>query len=231
MSTVHTAITEESATDMQAKPATDHRQKKSALEQAGGVKGMVYSALPALTFVLANSARGLKFAIIASVALALALTVERLVRKEPLAPAFGGLFGVAIAAGIAWWTGSARDYFVIGIWASLAGAIVFIASVFVRRPLAGLIWNSATGKGDAWRADKYSRLYYDIATLVLAAIFAARFAVQQYLYQADEVGSLGVAKILMGYPLLAVGLLVVAWAVRASNKHLKAIGLLPAERG
>ncbi|WP_344566166.1 DUF3159 domain-containing protein [Streptomyces axinellae] len=230
MITVNTTITEESATDMQANRTTGHRQKKSALEQAGGTKGMVYSAMPALTFVVANNARGLKFAIIASVALALGITVERLARKESLAPAFGGLFGVAIAAGVAWWTGSAKDYFVIGIWASLAGAIAFTASVFARWPLAGLIWNSATGKGHVWRADKYSRLYYDIATLVLAAIFAARFAVQQYLYQADEVGSLGVAKILMGYPLLGIGLLVVAWAARASDKRLKTAGLLPAGR-
>ena len=227
---VNLTITEESATDMQANPTTGQRQKKSALEQAGGTKGMVYSALPALAFVVANSARGLKFAIVASVALALGITVERLVRKESLAPAFGGMFGVAIAAGVAWWTGSAKDYFVIGIWASLAGAVAFLASVVARWPLAGLIWNSATGKGNVWREDKVSRRYYSVATLVLAAVFGARFAVQQYLYQADEVGSLGVAKIAMGYPLLGVGLLVVAWAARASNKRLKAVGLLSADR-
>ncbi|NEE46839.1 DUF3159 domain-containing protein, partial [Streptomyces sp. SID8455] len=57
------------------------------------------------------------------------------------------------------------------------------------------------------------------ATIVLAVIFAARFVVQQYLYQADEVGSLGTAKILMGYPLLAVGVLVVAWAARAASRR------------
>lgn len=224
--TVQTTTSQEAATGMQAAG----QKKKSALEQAGGTKGVVYSALPALVFVVAHSAGGLKVGILAALLVACGIAVHRLMRRESLQPALGGVFGVAIAAGISWYTGSAKDFFLIGIWASLVGAVAFVLSVVLRRPLAGLIWNSMTGKGTVWRADKRSRIYYDIATLVLAAIFGARFAVQQYLYQADEVGSLGFAKIAMGYPLLAVGLLTVAWAARASDKRLKAVGLLPAKR-
>ena len=225
--TMQTPSPQEAAIDMQA---ADQRTKKSALEQAGGTKGVIYSALPALVFVVANNARGLKVGIVAALLVALGIAVQRLMRKESIQPALGGMFGVAIAAGISWYTGSAKDFFLIGIWLSLVGAVAFVLSVVLRWPLAGLIWNSTTGKGTVWRADKRSRFYYDIATLVLAAIFGARFAVQQYLYQADEVGSLGFAKIAMGYPLLAVGFLAVAWAARASDKRLKTVGLLPAKR-
>ncbi|MFG2023211.1 DUF3159 domain-containing protein [Streptomyces sp. NPDC048825] len=220
----------ETATDMQAKRTTDDRKQASALDRAGGTKGLVYSALPVVAFVVANNVRGLKVAIIASVALAVGIAAERLTRKESIQPALGGLFGVAIAAGISWYTGSAKDYFLIGIWGSLAGAVLFLASVLARWPLAGVLWNSATGKGSIWRADRHSRLYYDVATLVLAFIFGARFVVQRYLYEADEVGSLGFAKLAMGYPLLALGLLVVAWAARCSDKRLKAVGLRHAGR-
>ncbi|GAA1932458.1 DUF3159 domain-containing protein [Streptomyces durmitorensis] len=210
---------------------TASQQRSSVLDQAGGTQGVIYSALPALAFVVANSVGGMRVAIVAALAVAMAIGVGRLVRKESVQPAVGGVFGVVIAAGIVWFTGSAKDYFLIGIWASLAGAVLFLASVLVRWPLAGVIWNAATGKGNVWRADKRSRLYYDIATLVLAAVFGARFAVQQYFYATDQVGSLGVAKIAMGFPLLALALLVVAWAARSSNKRLKALGLLPAKRG
>ncbi|RFU88481.1 DUF3159 domain-containing protein [Streptomyces triticagri] len=224
---MQTTSPQKAAIDMQA---ADQRRKKSALEQAGGTRGVVYSALPALVFVVANNARGLEVGILAALLVAVGIAVERLARSESIQPALGGVLGVAIAAGISWYTGSAKDFFLIGIWASLAGAVAFTVSVLLRWPLAGLIWNATTGKGTVWRADKRSRIYYDIATLVLAAIFGARFAVQQYLYQADEVDSLGFAKIAMGYPLLAVGLLAVAWAARASDKRLKAVGLLPAKR-
>lgn len=209
---------------------TAPRQQPSVLDQAGGTKGIVYSALPVVAFVVANSAGGLRVAVIAALAVAIGIGVERLVRKESMQPAIGGVFGVAVAAGIVWLTGSAKDYFLIGIWASLAGAVLFVLSVLVRWPLAGVIWNVATGKGNLWRADKRSRLYYDVATLTLAAVFGARFAVQQYFYVTDQVGSLGFAKVAMGFPLLALALLVVAWAARRSNKRLAAIGLLPAKR-
>ncbi|MBZ6079477.1 DUF3159 domain-containing protein [Streptomyces olivaceus] len=211
-------------------PAGTGSRKSSVLEQAGGTKGLAYTALPALVFVVANNFRGLRFAVIASIALAVGIAAERIAKKESLQPALGGLFGVAVAAGISWYTGSAKDYFLIGIWASLGGAVLFLASVLVRRPLAGVLWNSATGKGNAWRDDRRSRRAYDIATLTLAAIFAARFAVQQYFYETDAVESLGATKIIMGYPLLAVGLLAVAWAARTSDKRLKTPAPRPANQ-
>lgn len=191
---------------------------------------MVYSALPALAFVMANAMGGLAVGIMVALGVAVIIGIERLMRKESVSPALGGVLGVAIAAGVAWWTGSAKDYFLLGIWLSLAGAVLFLGSVAVRWPLAGVIWNSMTGKGQVWRKEPRSRFYFDIATVTLALIFAARFVVQQYLYTQDEVGSLGVAKIVMGYPLLAVGLLVTAWAVRASDRRLCALGLIEAKR-
>ncbi|WP_326702983.1 DUF3159 domain-containing protein [Streptomyces cyaneofuscatus] len=204
--------------------------RPSALEQAGGTRGMIYSALPALAFVVANAMGGLAVGIMVALGVAVIIGIERLMRKESVSPALGGVFGVAIAAGVAWWTGSAKDYFLLGIWLSLAGAVLFLGSVAVRWPLAGVIWNSMTGKGQVWRKEPRSRFYFDIATVTLALIFAARFVVQQYLYTQDEVGTLGVAKIVMGYPLLAVGLLVTAWAVRASDRRLRALGLIEAKR-
>ncbi|MFE2375836.1 DUF3159 domain-containing protein [Streptomyces sp. NPDC059398] len=199
-------------------------QRPSALDQMGGVRGVVYSTLPVLAFVVANNLGGLKVSIVAALSVAVAIGVERLVRKESVLPAIGGMFGVVIAVGIVWLTGSAKDYFLIGIWASLAGAVLCVLSVLVRWPLAGVVWNVTARKGSAWRTDRHSRISYDIATLVLAVVFGVRFAVQQYFYETDQVGSLGFAKIAMGFPLLALAFLVVAWAVRRSNKRLAAIG-------
>ena len=218
----------ETESDKQQTEQATPRQRPTVLEQAGGTEGIVYSALPALAFVVAHNFTGITGSIAAALGFAVAIGVWRLARKESVQPAIGGVFGVAFAAGLVWFTGSAKDYFLIGIWASLAGAVLLLASVLVRWPLAGVLWNAATGKGQIWRADRRSRLYYDIATLTLTAVFGARFAVQQYFYATDQVNELGAAKILMGFPLLAAALLVVAWAARCSNKRLKEVGLLPA---
>ncbi|WP_112282479.1 DUF3159 domain-containing protein [Prauserella muralis] len=187
----------------------------------GGLSGLFYSAVPVIVFVLANSLFGLTVAIWSAVGSAVAITVLRLVRREPIQPAISGFFGVAIAAFIAYRTGSAKGFFLFGIWASLVYCGVLVLSVLVRRPLAGVVWSYLNGTGSAWRKDKQSRFGYDVATLALAAMFAARFVVQRWLYQEDYTGWLAFAKIAMGYPLYALVLLVVVWAVRRSDKRLK----------
>jgi hypothetical protein len=58
---------------------------------------------------------------------------------------------------------------------------------------------------------------YDVATLALVAVFAARFVVQNWLYGQDATGWLAFARIAMGYPLTAVALVVVVWAVRRAS--------------
>lgn len=197
-----------------------HPPRPSVLDQWGGTAGMIYMTLPVVAFVIANSLLGVGGAVVTAVGIALVITAVRLVRKEPLAPALNGLTGVAVAAGISWWTGSAKNYFLLGIWLSLAATILFVGSVLIRRPLAGMVWNAIRGRDNAWRLDKTSRHYYDVATLALAAVFAARFVVQKWLYDSDEAGWLGVAKIAMGYPLLGLALLVVVWAARRSARRL-----------
>ncbi|WPB94687.1 DUF3159 domain-containing protein [Streptomyces malaysiensis] len=147
----------------------------------GGTTGLVYMMLPVVAFVLANSSYGLTAAICTAVGVALAISVLRLVRKESVQPALSGLFGVATASFIAWKTGSAKGFFLTGIWANLALAVLFLVSVLVRRPLAGVVWGALNGTGTAWLKDKPSRHYYDIATLTLVGVFAARVAVQQWL--------------------------------------------------
>ncbi|WP_033291581.1 DUF3159 domain-containing protein [Amycolatopsis jejuensis] len=201
----------------------DDQRQPTMMEQMGGVSGLFYSSVPVIVFVLLNAFFGLTAAIWGSLGSAVAITVLRVVRKDPLQPAISGFFGVAIAAFIAFRTGSAKGFFLFGIWASLVYCGVFVASVLVRWPLAGVVWNALNGKGTAWRADKPSRYGYDIATLAMAVIFAARFVVQRWLYDGDYTGWLAFAKIAMGYPLYAIGLLVVVWAVRRSDKRLKAL--------
>ena len=218
-------MTEPAPRDEKTVPGSGDEEDRqpTLLEQMGGVSGLFYSSVPVIVFVLLNAIFSLTVAIWGSIGSAVAITVLRVVRKEPLQPAISGFFGVAIAAFIAFRTGSAKGFFLFGIWASLLYCGVFVVSILVRWPLAGVIWNALNGTGTAWRKDKPSRYGYDIATLAMALIFAARFVVQRWLYDGNQTGWLAFAKIAMGYPLYALGLLAVVWAVRRSDKRLKAL--------
>jgi hypothetical protein len=190
------------------------------LDQMGGPKGFVYSTIPVVVFVAANAFLPLQTTIVVSIAVGLGLTGYRLLRRERFTSAIGSVIGVAVTVGIVAWTGSAKDFFVIGIWVSLAGFAATLGSVLARRPVTGIVWNALHGGRHAWRADRAVLRAHDVATLAAALVFGSRFAVQQWLYLADSTGGLGVARVVMGTPLTVLGALVVIWAFRRSTKLL-----------
>ena len=200
-------------------PAAAEKQP-TVLDQMGGPMGFVYSTVPVVVFVAANSFLSAPMTIGVSIAVGLGLTGFRLLRRERFTSAVGSLLGVAVAAGLVAWTGSARDFFVIGIWASLAGFVATLGSVLARRPVTGVGWNALHGGKHDWRADRAVLRAHDVATLAAALMFGSRFAIQQWLYLADSTGGLGVARIAMGTPLTVLTALVVVWAFRRSTKHL-----------
>jgi hypothetical protein len=200
----------------------DDKPAPTLLEQMGGVSGLVYSSIPVLVFVgVYLPSHSLAAAIWASVGSGVAILIWRLIRHEPIQPAISGLFGIAVAAFIAYRTGSARGYFLFGIWTSLLYGGAFLVSVVVRWPLAGVVWSALNSTGMGWRADKASRRDYDVATVVWVVVFGARFVVQHWLYDTNQVGWLAFARIAMGWPLTAIAALVTVWAVRKADQRQK----------
>jgi len=198
----------------------DAKPAPTLLEQMGGISGLVYSSVPIVVFVLVNYIFDWQPALWAAVGVAVAIAVLRLVRREPLQPAISGLFGIAVAAFITIRTGSAKGFFAFGIWSSLVYCGAFLISALIRWPLAGVIWSTLNNSGFKWRSDRSARLYYDIATLVWILVFGSKFVVQQWLYDQNNVGLLGLARIAMGYPLTAIAIAVTVWAVRKADKRL-----------
>lgn len=194
---------------------------KAILAQMGGWPGVVYTNVPAIVFSIANASVPLLTSLAIALAAAVALAVFRLVvRKETVVSASGGIIGVAAAGAITIWTGSARDFFLVGIWMAFVATIALVASLVVRRPLTGIAWGWLYGKQFRWRDDPRTRRAHDVATGFAAVVFAGRFAVNQWLYLADSTTGLAAAKVVTGFPLTALMGLVVIWAFRRTTKRL-----------
>jgi hypothetical protein len=178
------------------------------LAQLGGVSGVIYSSLPIVVFVAISSAFGLLPAIASALGVSALVLVWRLIRRGSTQPAFSGFFGVAGCALIAYVVGESKGYFLLGIWTSLLWAVVFAASILIRRPIVGYAWSWASGRDRAWRGVPRAVYAFDIATLCWTLVFGARFVVQRLLYEADQTGWLAAARIAMGWPLTAVAALV-----------------------
>ena len=190
----------------------------AVLAQMGGISGLIYSSLPVLVFVPVSTAFGLMPAIIAALGVAAVILVWRLVRRESAQPAISGFIGVGISALIAYIVGASKGYFLLGIWMSLIWAVVFGLSILIRRPAVGYIWGWVNSHDRDWRGQRRAVVAFDLATFVWALVSASRFVVQQHLYESDQTGWLGVARIAMGWPLTAVAALVTYLAIRAAQK-------------
>lgn len=186
----------------------------------GGMPGLIESSVPSLVFVSSDALLGLDAGIACAFAVAVALTVVRAVRRQPLRPALSSFVGVAVSSSIAHRTGSARDYFLPDIWISVSCCLALTVSIVVRRPLAGVVWSALNQSPNVWRRDRPSRMAYDVATAVLAGCFAIRFVMQYWLYQHNDPGAMAIVRIAVNYPLWAISLIAIVWAIRRSNRRL-----------
>lgn len=187
----------------------------SFVEAVGGVRGLVESVLPGTVFVVVYVATyRLVPTLVASLAVAVAAVLVRLVQRTPWTQAFSGVLGVGIGVLWAWRTGNAEDYFAWGLWVNLAWFAGAVVSVLVRWPAVGVVVSLLRGESMAWRdrtagalpAQVELRRRYVWATWLFVALFGLRLAVQVplYLQGGDVVGWLGTAKLVMGVPLFAV---------------------------
>ena len=200
-----------------AASATGGATAPTMLQQMGGVTGIVASSIPVMVFVVANLLFDLRPAVVAALVSGVVIAGWRLARKQPLQPAVSGLFGVGIAAFLAYRSGEARAFYLPGLIYSAVCGLAFLVSVVVRRPLAGVIWHGINGDGQGWRRDRRLLRAYTWATLLWALVFVARVVVQGLLYRYDAETWLGIARLAMGYPLVGVALLGTVWAVRRAN--------------
>lgn len=190
------------------------------LARAGGIRGLVYSALPVTVYAVTAAVAGGVPAVIAAIGVAALVFGWQLVRRESLRPALWGFVGVAGCAGLALFTGQAKDFYLPGIWIAFGAAVIFTGSIVIRRPLVGVVWAWVTGRDGSWRAMPRVRLAFDLVTAVMATVSWSRFLVQNHLYDSNQDELLAVARLAMGWPLFLVTSTLLVLAVRYAIKVL-----------
>jgi hypothetical protein len=199
---------------------TDDRSR--VLELLGGRRGIVDGALPPLVFVAANAfasaqlprPEALRYAIGGAVSIGLGIVAIRMLRREPLRQALGGLIGLAIAMVFALGSGEARGFFLPGIYVDAAYALILAGSVVAGRPLIGVLWGLVLRSDGGWRSDPRLRRRFAVATLGWSLIYAVRAVAQTAFYIDDSPGLLAVTKLVLGWPVTALAVVLTLAYVR-----------------
>lgn len=202
-------------------PENFQDQLAFAWDYIGGVYGTILTILPVITYIVVNALTSMWLAIWASIGTAVLVGIFQLLRKEKLAAAFVGLGTVLITSGVAVFVGEAKGYYLLGNWITVGIGSILLLSVLVRRPLIGQVWAAANLQGTFWRKDRKSLFYYDLATLLWSFLSFSRFAVERWLYNMDETTWLGIARLVMGWPLTFFAVMTSIWAVRRVDQRRK----------
>ncbi|HBX69514.1 MAG TPA: hypothetical protein DEH25_09070 [Chloroflexi bacterium] len=160
------------------------------------------SFLPLLVFLFANPLLGVDLALGAALATAGIFAIFRMLKRQSLVYALGGLGGVLLAGIFIKLSGSEAGFFLPGLISGALTIILCIVSVVMNRPMVA--WTSFIAR--RWPLDWYWHPKvlpaYNEVTIIWAIAFSARLALEFWLYQRDAVNTLGVAQIFLGWPFI-----------------------------
>lgn len=190
----------------------------------GGWAGVIDSGLPFVVFTVAYlvTDRDLETTLYSSVGTAAVLAVFRLLRKQSLLQVVSGLMGIAIAAFLAQRTGNAENFFLPGIITNAVYAGVCLISIALHKPLLGYVIQAMRGRDMSWVHDHEEHRLFSTITWLWALIFGIRVAIMFPLFLLGQTAALGTLKLLLGYPLFALGIFVTFKLLsNAKNKSVR----------
>lgn len=186
---------------------------------------VVDAVIPPIVFVSAYGFVGLAPAAIAALTASAILLVIRLVRREDLTGAFGGILGTGIAVGFALVSGRAENYFLPRVITNSIFAAGLIATIVAGRPAVGLVAQLFYGFPSEWLAKPEVRRVFAEATWPWVGLCAIRAIVYIVLIDAGEVGWLAVVTTIMGWPSFAALLIGTYAFVRRRMARVEAAAL------
>ena len=187
--------------------------QSKVLDALGGKRGIIDSGLPSLAFVVVFTiTKKLDLSLIIALAIAVAAAIVRLVKRDTVQHALSGLIGVLICAWFSRSTGKAENFFLPGMIKSGIYGVVYLVANLVRWPILGLVLGPILGENLRWRKNPIRLRAYLLSGWVWVALFVVRLAIQVPLYLANQTTALGVATLIVGWPLFLVTIYL-TWAI------------------
>ncbi len=160
----------------------------------------VDALIPPLVYVLVNGLVGLGAASVVAILTALGLGGRRLLKKQDLRYAFGGLLGVLVAVGFAYLSGNATNFFLPRIISGSFMVLLSLGTLLFGKPLAAWLSHLTRGWPMAWFMRKDVKPAYREVTIIWTLLLAFRLLVQILLFRGRNLSQMLWISTLMGTP-------------------------------
>jgi len=158
------------------------------------------SIIPPIVFLISNRLFNLQTAAINAVLIILVIGIIRIIKKQTIKYALGGLGLVIIASTLAYITKSAAGYFIPAIINSSILFVISLTSVIIGKPLAAWASHLTRGWPIEWFWRKDIKPAYREVTWFWTALLLLRLILQLILYNLGGEGQLAWINILLGWP-------------------------------
>jgi hypothetical protein len=186
----------------------NHEDRDKIVQALGGKKGLFDSGIPSIVFLVVFNIRDdVREAAMIALAVSAVLGVFRLLRREKLQSAVTGVIGVLICYLLVRSTGKAEDFYLPGLFINAGYGAIYLITNLAGWPIIGLVLGPLLGEDMHWRKVPERKRAYQRAGWLWVGLFLLRIAVQLPLYLAGYINALGIARLVMGYPLF----IAVAW--------------------
>jgi hypothetical protein len=196
----------------------DPTREESLARLLGGGKAAIEGSVPPVAFLIAWIASGgeLLTAVIWSlVASVVTLAYALIERRKPRA-VFIGMLMTVIAAMIAYYTGEARNFFLIQLLSNAASALAWVISIVIGWPFLGIIVGGLIGTKTRWRTDPVLLRAYQRASWIWVLQYVIRVVVFSVLWWLDETTWLAIMRAALTYPLIIACIAASGWVLFAA---------------
>ncbi|KAA3661998.1 MAG: DUF3159 domain-containing protein [Chloroflexi bacterium] len=181
-------------------------------------RGLIDGIVPPLLFVLLSLWLRFEIAVWGALAFTFLLTVFRLVRRQSVKAALGGLVGVLVAIALVRLLDREEGFFLPSIISGLGTVVIALGSILFRRPMVA--WTSFLARRWplGWYWHPRVRPAYTEVTWIWVLYFLLRLLLQLNFFNEGQVVVLAGLNLVLGWPatlvLLVISYLYGTWRLR-----------------
>jgi len=178
--------------------------KQEILEELRStLSGKTFDALlPPILFALINAFFDLTIATVGAFLIAAFLGIFRFFKKQNWFYALGGFLAVSFAAGYAYFTGSAANYFVGSLISSAFVFLLAFGSLLIGKPLAAWLSHLTRGWPLSWFWRKDIKPAYREVTWIWTFLLFIRFLIKLFFFQRGSATELAWINTALGWPMI-----------------------------